>query len=69
MSGEVKSQPVSANGVFCVWLMGLSSSGKTTLAQLLARELAQRGVKVEVLDGDVVRSTVSKGLGFTPASG
>ena len=47
--------------------MGLSSSGKTTLAQLLARELAQRGVKVEVLDGDVVRSTVSKGLGFTPS--
>jgi adenylylsulfate kinase len=46
--------------------MGLSSSGKTTLAQLLARELAQRGVKVEVLDGDVVRSTVSRGLGFTP---
>jgi adenylylsulfate kinase len=47
-------------------LMGLSASGKTTLAQLLARALAQRGFKVEVLDGDIVRTTLSKGLGFTP---
>ena len=45
--------------------MGLSASGKTTLAQLLAQALAQRGFKVEVLDGDVVRTTLSKGLGFT----
>lgn len=67
LSGDGKNQPASGNGVFCVWLMGLSSSGKTTLAQLLARELAQRGVKVEVLDGDVVRSTVSKELGFSPS--
>jgi adenylylsulfate kinase len=47
--------------------MGLSASGKTTLAQLLARALAQQGFKVEVLDGDIVRSTLSKGLGFTSA--
>ena len=45
--------------------MGLSASGKTTLAQLLAQALAQRGFKVEVLDGDIVRTTLSKGLGFT----
>jgi adenylylsulfate kinase len=45
--------------------MGLSASGKTTLAQLLARALGQRGFKVEVLDGDIVRTTLSKGLGFT----
>ena len=45
--------------------MGLSASGKTTLAQLLARALAQRGFTVEVLDGDIVRTTLSKGLGFT----
>jgi adenylylsulfate kinase len=47
--------------------MGLSASGKTTLAQLLAKSLSQRGFTVEVLDGDIVRNTLSKGLGFTPA--
>jgi adenylylsulfate kinase len=46
--------------------MGLSASGKTTLAQLLARALGRRGFRVEVLDGDIVRTTLSKGLGFTP---
>jgi adenylylsulfate kinase len=46
--------------------MGLSASGKTTLAQLLALALKQRGFKVEILDGDIVRNTLSKGLGFTP---
>jgi adenylylsulfate kinase len=59
-------KPSSSNGAFCVWLMGLSASGKTTLAQLLGRALVQRGFKVEILDGDVVRSNLSKGLGFTP---
>jgi adenylylsulfate kinase len=64
-SGEVPESPAAVNGAFCVWLMGLSASGKTTLAQLLAQALSQRGFKVEVLDGDIVRSTLSKGLGFT----
>jgi adenylylsulfate kinase len=45
--------------------MGLSASGKTTLAQLLAQALRERGLTVEVLDGDIMRTTVSKGLGFT----
>ena len=61
-----QGKPVGVNGAFCVWLMGLSASGKTTLAQLLARALEQRGFRVEVLDGDIVRTTLSKGLGFTP---
>ena len=65
-SGDVPEQPAAGNGAFCVWLMGLSASGKTTLAQLLARALTQRGFTVEVLDGDIVRTTLSKGLGFTP---
>ncbi len=46
--------------------MGLSASGKTTLAQLLGQALTQRGFQVEVLDGDIVRTTLSRGLGFTP---
>ena len=65
LSGDVPKPPTAVNGAFCVWLMGLSASGKTTLAQLLAQALAQRGFKVEVLDGDIVRTTLSKGLGFT----
>jgi adenylylsulfate kinase len=64
--GDFPEQPVATDGAFCVWLMGLSASGKTTLAQLLARDLAQRGFKVEVLDGDIVRTTLKKRLGFTP---
>jgi adenylylsulfate kinase len=66
LSNDLLGKPADQNGAFCVWLMGLSASGKTTLAQLLARALTQRGFMVEVLDGDIVRNTLSKGLGFTP---
>jgi adenylylsulfate kinase len=67
LPGDGLKKSAVKNGAFCVWLMGLSASGKTTLAQLLARSLSQRGFMVEVLDGDIVRNTLSKGLGFTPA--
>ena len=50
---------------FTLWLTGLSGAGKTTLAVLLATELGTRGVNVEVLDGDEVRTNLSKGLGFS----
>jgi adenylyl-sulfate kinase len=50
---------------FTLWLTGLSGAGKTTLAAILATELRARGVPVEVLDGDEVRTNLSKGLGFS----
>jgi adenylylsulfate kinase len=48
-----------------IWLTGLSGAGKTTIAQALAETLRSRGLPVEVLDGDVVRQYLSKGLGFS----
>lgn len=50
---------------FTVWLTGLSGAGKSTIAALLHDELVARGRGVEVLDGDVVRTHLSKGLGFS----
>src|SRR5437868_6657537 len=50
---------------FTLWFTGLSGAGKTTLARLVEKELKQRGHKVEVLDGDIVRTNLSKGLGFS----
>jgi adenylylsulfate kinase len=50
-----------------VWFTGLPSAGKSTIASALASELAARGERVEVLDGDVVRENLSKGLGFSKA--
>ncbi len=50
---------------FTVWFTGLPSAGKSTLAEILARELRERGLGVEVLDGDVVRQHLCRGLGFS----
>lgn len=47
-----------------VWLTGLSSAGKTTIAEATRVELVARGMKVELLDGDVVRRSLSRDLGF-----
>jgi len=54
-----------SEGGFTVWFTGLSGAGKTTIADIVERELRERGHKVEVLDGDVVRTHLSKGLGFS----
>jgi adenylylsulfate kinase len=50
---------------FTIWFTGLSGAGKTTVSKLVEEELRRRGRKVEVLDGDVVRTNLSKGLGFS----
>jgi adenylyl-sulfate kinase len=50
---------------FTVWFTGLSGAGKSTLANLLENELRACGMNVEVLDGDVIRTHLSKGLGFS----
>ena len=49
---------------FTLWFTGLSGAGKTTISHLVETELRDRGSRVEVLDGDVVRENLSKGLGF-----
>ena len=52
-------------GGFALWFTGLSGSGKTTIAHLVGPELDARGAIVEYLDGDTVRTHLSKGLGFS----
>ncbi len=50
---------------FTLWFTGLSGAGKSTIAEIVERELQERDVKVEALDGDVVRTNLSKGLTFS----
>jgi adenylylsulfate kinase len=50
---------------FTLWFTGLSGAGKTTISRLLEGHLRERGSKLEILDGDVVRENLSKGLGFS----
>src|SRR3954453_10970431 len=56
---------MAAEKGFCLWFTGLSGSGKTTITTHLVKELRRRGSKLEVLDGDIVRQNLSKGLGFS----
>jgi sulfate adenylyltransferase len=57
--------PPKAKRGFCIWLTGLPSSGKSAIADILAPMLMARGKKVTMLDGDRVRTHLSKGLGFS----
>ena len=48
-----------------IWFTGISGSGKSTLSRMVGAELAKRAIRVEILDGDFVRATLSRGLGFS----
>ncbi len=50
---------------FVIWFTGLSASGKTTIANIVEPELERRGYVVDHLDGDIIRTHLSKGLGYT----
>lgn len=54
-----------ANTGFTIWFTGLSGAGKSTLSEVIEKRLRERGRNVEVLDGDIVRTHLSKGLGFS----
>src|SRR5881275_1689167 len=54
-----------ANTGFTIWFTGLSGAGKSTLSEIIEERLKARGHNVEVLDGDIVRTHLSKGLGFS----
>lgn len=54
-----------ANTGFTLWFTGLSGAGKSTLSEVIEQRLRERGRNVEVLDGDIVRLHLSKGLGFS----
>jgi len=59
------TEPTSESQGRTVWLTGLPSAGKTTIARALEKRLLDEGRRVEVLDGDVVRTHLTKGLGFS----
>ena len=50
---------------FCLWMTGLSGAGKSTLSRLIQNELKTRRNHIELLDGDIIRTNLSKGLGFS----
>src|SRR5262245_46623786 len=63
--GALMSVAGSSGPGCCVWLTGLSGAGKSTIAGVLASRLQRRGRTVTLLDGDVVRTHLSRGLGFS----
>jgi adenylyl-sulfate kinase len=60
-----EAEPKEMHKGFTVWFTGMSGAGKSTISRLLELKLRQFGARVEVLDGDVVRTHLSKGLGFS----
>src|SRR5215207_5441112 len=64
-SNEIEEVAMENGRGFTLWFTGLSGAGKTTISEIVERELRERFGKVEVLDGDIVRTNLSKGLGFS----
>lgn len=62
LTGETQS--MEQRGV-TVWFTGLSGAGKTTISQAVAEKLKSQGYRLEILDGDIVRTNLTKGLGFS----
>lgn len=65
MSAGRHTNGSSPSGAPCLWLTGLSGAGKSTVGELVARGLAERGHRVELLDGDEVRENLCADLGFS----
>lgn len=60
-----ESYPPRDRQGFCIWFTGLSGAGKSTTAEIVVSRLLEHGRQVTLLDGDVVRTHLSKGLGFS----
>jgi adenylylsulfate kinase len=68
MATDLTDRGYSPNGLHkgcTIWFTGLSGAGKSTLSRALEERLRRAGARVEVLDGDVIRTNLSKGLGFS----
>ena len=60
----MRPRPFTHQG-FTLWFTGLSGAGKSTISGIIEKRLREAGARIEVLDGDVVRENLSKGLGFS----
>ena len=65
MTTQTTNKKLKNKTGFTLWFTGLSGAGKSTITDILEKRLKESGLKVEVLDGDIVRTHLSKGLGFS----